>query len=358
MIIKIFRRVIKFFLKNYDKNEYILYQKARIFLFLTLSLLILFSFAIIYTYYAQGEVVYSIIIPEAAGFIVMTSTLIFLRNGYFNSASHILLISGMATCWTVIFFDPSGPLVRLDTIVFILSLIVLSSLLVNRARWPILLYTFLNISMIIFFSWLQYNDHYISKAEAIDWVGDASTALLFIAVIGWNIHSINQGALKRAEKEVKDRLNKEKELRKKNIQLVAAIKDIEASNEEFEALNEELIASQMDLAESEEKFRLIAEKSQIGIIIAQNERLSYVNQAVADIIGFSIEEMIAWDTGGYSTLIPEDRLKSFMKKARERQQGKIPGGINEEIPMVSKKGDIKWIEINSTTVNRVNLQNL
>lgn len=351
MMKKLFQQIIEFFLAKYDQHDYILYQKARIFFFLTLSLLVLLTLAIFYTIPLHGEMPPGIIIPEAAGFVIMASTLILLRRGNFNIAAHILILAGMITCWTVMFFDPSGPVGRLDTIAFILSLVALPSLLVNRVRWPILFYAFLNIAMMFFYMWLQYDSLLITKTEAIDWLGDTSTALIFITVIGWNIHSINQRALKRVEKEVKDRLKKEEQLRHKNIQLEAAIKEIEASNEEFEALNEELIASQMDLAESEEKFKLIAEKSQIGIIIAQDEKLSYVNQAVAEISGFSIDEMMAWNPGGYSTLIPKDRLKSFMENARQRQQGNIPGGLNEEIRMISKGGDIKWIEINSTTVH-------
>jgi len=342
---------------RYDEQGYSQYQRAKIIFILNVVAIIILFFVMVYVILANKELSPVIIISQAAGLVLLICTALLLVKGWFSIAANMLFILATAIIWLTIFFDQNDPVTRLDSIAYILGILPLASLISWRKRLSILIYGGLNILILIAFVYFNHDTLAITTLAKYDYLLDNILSLIFISTLSFHVVTINNRSLSIAESEISERKNAELELMKKNTELedmnrqyLATMEELEATNEEFESMNEELIASQMDLAESEEKFRLIAEKSQIGIIIAQNERLAYVNQAVADIIGFTIDEMMAWDAGGYSTLIPEDYLKSFMEKARERQQGKIPGGINEEIRMVSKQGDIKWIEINSTTI--------
>ncbi len=345
------KKIENFFLQKYDEDEYILYQKARISLYLTVVVLLILAIGILYSLTLQKKLMPGIIYPELAGFLIMASTLFILHKGYYRISSHILLIIGMSTTWMVIFFDTSVPVTRLDTVAFILAMMVLSSLLLHGKNILIFIYAFFNITIMILFVYFNYDLLETTHIAKIDWIADTSLAIIFIAIFGYNIYLINQRALSRTEDELGQRLAAEKNLHIKNLELQASMEELEASNEEFEAMNEELMYSQIELRESEEKFRLIAEKSRIGVIIAQDERIRYVNQAVADIIGYSIDEMTAWDAGEYAKILPSEAIDDFMRTARDRQNGAAPGGINEEICMISRDGTYKWLEVNSTTVN-------
>jgi PAS domain S-box-containing protein len=73
------------------------------------------------------------------------------------------------------------------------------------------------------------------------------------------------------------------------------------------------------LRESEEKFRLISEQSMMGITVLQDDRLKYANQAVSDILGYSIEEMLRWGPSEYLKMVaPED--VSFVTQQAWRTQ--------------------------------------
>ena len=58
--------------------------------------------------------------------------------------------------------------------------------------------------------------------------------------------------------------------------------------------------------EGAERFRVIAEQSLLGILIFQDDKIPFVNQAVADINGDSIEEMLTWDGSDFVRVIHPD----------------------------------------------------
>jgi len=79
------------------------------------------------------------------------------------------------------------------------------------------------------------------------------------------------------------------------------------------------------LRESENKFRDLAEKSLVGIYLIQDEVFKYVNAKLAEILGFTVDEMLD-GMGPKDTTLPEDwpigeaillkRLSSEIKDAR------------------------------------------
>ncbi len=74
---------------------------------------------------------------------------------------------------------------------------------------------------------------------------------------------------------------------------------------------------QEQLAEAEALFRGLVEQSLAGIYIIQDKRFTYVNPRMADIFGYSPEEMLR--LGPYDIVLPEDhdRLKQNIRKRSE-----------------------------------------
>ena len=66
--------------------------------------------------------------------------------------------------------------------------------------------------------------------------------------------------------------------------------------------------AQKALQESEEKYRMVVENSLQGLIVIQDGRLIYANQAICDIIGYTVKDLLSCSFNELLTLIhPEDQ---------------------------------------------------
>ncbi len=106
-----------------------------------------------------------------------------------------------------------------------------------------------------------------------------------------------------------------------------------------------------ELKESEEKFREISEQLLMGICILQDDKIKYVNKKFANIIGYTVEEMMNWDPSEYiKTVYPEDRKKAI-EQARKKQRGEKDIMINYQTRAIKKTGETIWIDNYSKTIN-------
>ena len=102
--------------------------------------------------------------------------------------------------------------------------------------------------------------------------------------------------------------------------------------------------SEQKIRESEEKFRTIAEQSFMGIFIIQNGKFKYMNQAMSNISGYSIDEMISWTQNEITKVIHKEDLSSIMNLfSNSIESDMIPLKIGS-FRLITKEGCIKWIE--------------
>ena len=103
--------------------------------------------------------------------------------------------------------------------------------------------------------------------------------------------------------------------------------------------------AEQKLRESEEKFRKIAEQSFMGIGIIQDNQVKYVNEVVAEILEYSVEEMMSWtkDFNITNIIHPED-----LTRLREQRELRRAGEFNLKpyvsYRVISKSGKVKWID--------------
>ncbi len=96
------------------------------------------------------------------------------------------------------------------------------------------------------------------------------------------------------------------------------------------------------LRESEEKFRNIAEQTFLGIMIVQEDGpVKYVNQGMADMYGYSIEEALSWNPFDVTKVIAPESLKTVMKYRKS-----IKDGNPAHFPMLGmkKSGEKFWVD--------------
>lgn len=108
--------------------------------------------------------------------------------------------------------------------------------------------------------------------------------------------------------------------------------------------------AEQQLKESEEKFRLISDKSSMGIIILQDNVVKYVNERASQINETPIEEIRQWGPMEFLGMIhPEDR-KIVAEQARKKQMGDPDVIENYIVRCITKKGNVRWIELYSKTI--------
>ena len=108
--------------------------------------------------------------------------------------------------------------------------------------------------------------------------------------------------------------------------------------------------SQQRLKESEEKFRKITEESLLAICIVQNDKIKYVNQEMANLYGFSAEEMLNWGPGELLKTVAQDSLETVREQLRKKQTGDPEVIIHYPIHGIKKNGDLFWVDNLSKTM--------
>ncbi|MFX0065010.1 MAG: PAS domain S-box protein [Candidatus Hermodarchaeota archaeon] len=103
------------------------------------------------------------------------------------------------------------------------------------------------------------------------------------------------------------------------------------------------------LRASEEKYRTLVEQNLLGIMILQDGRFVFVNQALAKMSGFTVEELLKLSPDEVQTLVHlEDRPLVF-SRMEDRLEGK-PVPAQYQYRGVRKNGSVFWVEAAVTLV--------
>jgi PAS domain S-box-containing protein len=118
---------------------------------------------------------------------------------------------------------------------------------------------------------------------------------------------------------------------------------------EYQSLGEDITAEKnMDdaLRESEHRFRVLAESTAAGIAIMRDERFVYVNRAGEEMSGYSRDELIGAPV--WMVVHPEDA--AWLKKMYSRKLRGEPTPPRYEFRIITKNGDVRWVEYASGTL--------
>ena len=101
------------------------------------------------------------------------------------------------------------------------------------------------------------------------------------------------------------------------------------------------------LRESEMKFRTFTESASIAIMIYQNDRWIYVNQAAEKITGYSKNELLEMNFWEFTH---PDFKEFIIQRGRARQAGKNPPS-HYEFKILTKQGIEKWVELDTKIIS-------
>jgi len=107
----------------------------------------------------------------------------------------------------------------------------------------------------------------------------------------------------------------------------------------------EMVNAEEKIKESEAKFRTISEQSLMGISIIQDERIKYVNETLANMLGYSIEEFLNWSPGEFfKTIHPKDKKRVI--ELSTKTDNRFDNGVRYyEFRGIHKNGNIIWLEL-------------
>ncbi len=97
------------------------------------------------------------------------------------------------------------------------------------------------------------------------------------------------------------------------------------------------------LRESEEKYKLLVENANEGIVVVQDGLLKFSNSRVAEVTGYTMKELASKP---FTELIhPEDREMVLARYKRRIKRKDVPDIYTFRI--VGKRGNVVWVEINA-----------
>jgi PAS domain S-box-containing protein len=108
--------------------------------------------------------------------------------------------------------------------------------------------------------------------------------------------------------------------------------------------------AEQKLKESEEKFRNITEESLLAICIVQDDVIKYVNQEMAYLYGYSVEEVLNWKPGESLKTTAPDSLEIVKEQLRKKQAGDQDVVSHYQIQVRKKNGKLFWVDNLSKTI--------
>ena len=105
------------------------------------------------------------------------------------------------------------------------------------------------------------------------------------------------------------------------------------------------------LRESEQKFRLMSESSLVGLAIFQEDRIKYVNMAMAKIYGYPRKRLLSWTATDFLRHTHPEDVAFVKEQLHKKQTGESEGVVPcYQYRAVAKMNDIKSLEIFSKTI--------
>lgn len=112
------------------------------------------------------------------------------------------------------------------------------------------------------------------------------------------------------------------------------------------------IHAEREIRESEERFRMMAENIRDGLIIMENDKHVFVNRRIAEMTGYSFEEL--WGMGPLAMIAPECRAMVQEQLQNLENHRDMPGEL--QMWIITKEGKRRFVYARITSVQHSNTQ--
>ena len=206
-------------LGKYENADFAIKQRVRFVYNLCILIMVSIILITLYSGYIQTigtaykGLYLPILIPEIAMFGITFLCLMLIIKGYYSISIHLLFTSSMATVWAVIWFDKNEAIARLDTIVFILTILTMIPLLINKYKTGIIYYLSANIALLVIFLLFNKENLGLNNASLIDYFADNTISLIAVCLIGYSIFNINKRSTEQIAYDIEEKFKSEEKLK-------------------------------------------------------------------------------------------------------------------------------------------------
>lgn len=150
--------------------------------------------------------------------------------------------------------------------------------------------------------------------------------------------------------ELSERKHAEEELRKHRDYLEELVQKrtikLAKSNKKLEQEIDERKRTEKVLRESEEKFRSVVERAYDGITILQNDKFQYANPRLAEIVGYSVEEILS---SPFARIFDPGELSKLLDRNQQHIAGEDVSSVYETV-LTHKDGSKVHVELNACII--------
>ncbi len=109
--------------------------------------------------------------------------------------------------------------------------------------------------------------------------------------------------------------------------------------------------AESELLESEQKYRVLLEQSLQGMVVAQGipPRLVFANRAVAEILGYTVDELLSLSAEKTPSLIHPEDQDTFFQRYAQRLQG-LPAPPHYQFRAIRQDGEVRWVELHASRI--------
>ncbi len=216
---------LKKLFNEYKESDFILYQKVKI---LSIACIIISIIAVVLLFHRiiiLNSNDFIVILPQAMVLVFAIFAFILLYKRKQAISANLLLITCFGAAWSVIFFENTEPLAKLDTISFVLLVLALTPLLLYQNSKTIIFYFSINISILVVFSLTILRNTQVSEYAATDYLVDNFITMFALGFISYFSFKINKNALAKAKSEIDKNVELNRNLEEKVFQRTAELQE-------------------------------------------------------------------------------------------------------------------------------------
>jgi len=189
-------------LVKYTDRDFIVQQRAKILLVISFGVFIVCAVAIAQLSFLLGNTDPQVLTAVSVAGITGLIGFFLLLKGYYSISSHLVISVAMLAIWWVMFTEQAETLVKLDTIVYLLASLSLTSLLIANKKWTIVIYFLMNIGILILFVNYVSDSLQLTDFARGDYLADNILSISGLAIVTLAVLSVNNNALKKAQEEI------------------------------------------------------------------------------------------------------------------------------------------------------------
>lgn len=308
-------------LSFYENSDFALKQRVNFVYNLCILIIACIVLIILYSGYVQtiskdfNGLYLPVLITEFALLGVTILSLTLLIKGFYDYAIHILLSSTMATIWIVMWLDKSDAIGRLDTIVFILTILTMLPLVVTKYKTTIIIYFSTTITLFITFLLVNRWNLGLSNSLLIDFFADTTISIIAICIIGYSIFIINKRSIERIANDIEEKYQDQKKIK-----------------------------------ESDEAYRYMFDMNPQPMLIYKIDNLSIleVNNAAIIHYGYSKDEFLSFTLKDIS---PKEDIPALIEDINQINSKYSNKGYSRHI---KKNGEFIYVEISAHSLTYKN----